>query len=168
MGRALSILRKARTTRCSKKDGKLLREAFLGNAAPGGQPESGLLVSQELKTPGKSSENKDVLLVRVEDIECLNFRFPTESLTKDESLLLLFILTCENPDCADLVCDHGRYKAVRKDCRKVLDESDMFMMSIEFPTPLNSPRRKCFGKSEIYTKIFTRKSSLKTLETISR
>ena len=33
-----------------KKDGKLLREAFLGSHVPGGQIESGLLVSRELET----------------------------------------------------------------------------------------------------------------------
>ena len=84
------FLQKARTTRRPQKDGKLLREAFLGNVAPGGRPEGGHLVSRELKTPQEIPRgNKDVLLVRAGDIECLNFRFPTVSLTKDESLLHL-------------------------------------------------------------------------------
>ena len=107
---------KTRTTRCSQKDGKLLRGAFLENVAPGGQPESGLLVSQELKTPQKiPREGQEVLLVRAGDIECMDFRFSTRSLTKDESPPHLFILTCETPDCEDLICNHGCYKAVSKD-----------------------------------------------------
>ena len=123
-----------------------------------------MLPSQELETPQKIPlGNKEVILVRDGDIECLNLRFYTESLTNHESLLHLFILTCETLGCEDLVCGHGCYKAVNKDCRKVLEESDMFMMFIEFPVPLNSICKKCFGKSEMPTKISTRKSSLKNI-----
>ena len=39
----------------------------------------------------------------------------------------------------------------------------MFMMFIEFPTPLNSICKKCFGKSEMPAKIFTSKPSLKNI-----
>ena len=121
----------------------------MANVAPVGQPESGLLASQELKTPQEIPRgDKEVLLVRADDIECLNFRFPTGSLAKDESLIRLFILTCETLGCEDLVFAHGCYKAVNKDCHKVLDESDMFMMFVEFPTPLNLLRKKCFGKAK--------------------
>ena len=135
---------KARTARCSQKDGKLFREAFLENVAPVGQLESGLLLSRELKTPQEiTRKDKEVLLVRADDTECLNFRFTAESLTKDWSLLRLFILTCETPDFEDLICNRGCYKAVSRDCHKVLDESDMLLMFIGFPTPLNFLCKKC-------------------------
>ena len=61
-----------------------------------------------MKTPQEiPRKDKEVLLLRADDIECLNFRFSAESLTKGESLLHLFILTCETLGCEDLVCDHG-------------------------------------------------------------
>ena len=121
----------------------------MGNVAPGGQLESGLLASQELETPRKiPRKDKEVLLARADDIECLNFRFSTESLTGGESLLRLFILTCETLDCDDLACNHGCYKAASEDCHKVLEEPDMFLMFVEFPTPLNFLCGECFGKSE--------------------
>ena len=92
LGRALSILQKREQLDVLKKDGELLREAFLENVAPGVQPESGMLVIQELKTPQQiPREDKEVLLVISDDIECLNLRFPTGSLTKDGSVLRLFM-----------------------------------------------------------------------------
>ena len=58
MERALSILQKRERSDVLKKDVKLTREAFLGNVFPVGQPEGGLLVSQELKTPSEKSAEK--------------------------------------------------------------------------------------------------------------
>ena len=50
-------------------------------------------------------------------------------------------------------------KAVDEDRHKILDESDAFMLHIEFLTALNFVCEKCIGESEISSKIFTRKSS---------
>ena len=115
-----------------KKDGKLIREAFLESNVPGGQSGNGLLVSQESKTHQENPrKTEEIILVRTEDVECLNFRFSSSSLTEGGNLLHLFILTCQGPECEDLVCNHGCYKAVNKDCHKVLGESEMFMLHIE-------------------------------------
>ena len=132
-----------------KKDGNLLREAFLGSDVPGGQIENGPPVSQESQNPQKNPQkSKEIILVRADDVEWLNCRFPTASLTEGESLLRLFLLTCQGPECEDLVCNHGRYKEVGKDCHKVLGETEMFTLRIEFPTPLNFLREKCFEKKK--------------------
>ena len=128
-----------------KKDGGLLLGAFSGSNLPGGKNGNGLLVIQESKSlPGKPLKTKEIILVRADGIECLNFRFPTSSLTDGGNLLHLFILTCQGPECEDLICNHGCYRAVSKDCRKILDETEMFTLHIEFPAPLNFVCVECF------------------------
>ena len=59
----------------------------------------------------------------------------TSSLTDGESLLHLFKLECQDSECNGLNCNHGCYRAVNKECHIELDESDMYMLHIEFPTP---------------------------------
>ena len=109
MDRDPSILRKREHLDVLKKDGKLLRGAFLWNLAPGGQIESGLLVSQELEPLRKinGKKKKEIILVRSDDTERLNLRFPTESLTKDESLLNLFYLPvrAQNAKISSVIMD---------------------------------------------------------------
>ena len=123
---------------------------------PGGQNGNGLLVIQESKSlPKKPLKTKESILVRADDTDCLNFRFPTSSLTDGGNFLRLFILTFQGPECEDLICNHGRYKAVSKDCHKILGETEMSMLHIEFPTQLNFVRKKCFGGSGISSKIST-------------
>ena len=90
-----------------------------------------------------------------EDIECSKLCLPAASLTDGESLLHLLKLVCQDPECGGLNCNHGCYKEVNKDCHKILDESDMFMLHIEFSTPLNFVCEKCIGKVK-----FLRKYSL--------
>ena len=107
------------------------------NAIPGDQNENGLLVSQEsMAHVGKDRKQNDIILIRSEDIECRNFRYSAASLTEEESLLRLFKIVCQGPECDGLNCNHGCYKAVNKDCHQLLDESDMFMLHIEFLTPI--------------------------------
>ena len=66
-----------------KWGGELLREAFVEVLEPGGQMDLVLPISQEIILPeAKRKKKKEILLVRSEEIECLNFRFTTESLTK--------------------------------------------------------------------------------------
>ena len=112
---------------------------------------------------GKPRSQNEILLTWSVEIECLGFRFPTASLTEGESLLHLFKLECQGPKCADLDYKRGCFKAANQACRKILDESDMLMLHIENPTPINFPREKCIGASEISSKIFTSRSSTKTI-----
>ena len=86
-------LTKTGTNGCSKNGRELLREALLEVLdEPGGQNESILPISQEIILPAaKPRKKKEIILVIEEEIECLNFRITTESLTNAESLLhLLF------------------------------------------------------------------------------
>ena len=76
-----------------------------------------------------------MLLIRREDVECLNFRFATSSLTEGESLLHLFKLEFPDPRCEGLDCNNGCYKAANQSCHAELDNSDMFMLNIGFPIP---------------------------------
>ena len=129
-----------------RRGGGLLREHFEETLEPGGQVEIGLPISQELVLPQSQLEkDKGIPLVRAGEIDCLNFRFATESLTKGESILHLFILTCDTMGCEELVCNNGIYKAVNPKCRKVLDGNDMFTMPIGFHAPINSICDKCLG-----------------------
>ena len=98
-----------------------------------------------------------------EDAECLNFRFPTPSLTENESRLHLFKLECQDPQCEGLECNHGGYKAANEGCHTELDNSDMYMLNIEFPTPINFVCKECVDVSGISSKLPTRKSSSKTI-----
>ena len=145
---------KTRTARCSQKDGKLLREAFLGNLVPVGQIESGLLVSEESNPLRKSTERKRNHSSKrwwywVSKIAFLHGK-SNERRKSFKSLLL----TCQGPECEDLFCNHGCYKAANKDCHKVLGESEMFTLLIDFPTPLNFLREKCFwGKWNFFESI---------------
>ena len=134
----------------------ILRGAFLENAIPGGQNENGLIVRQESNSPvGKPRRQNEIILMRSGDIECRNFCFATASLTEGESHIHLFKLVCRDPECDGLKCNHGCYKAVDKDCQKILDESDMFILHIVFPTPLIFPS----GNVSVKVK-FLRKYSL--------
>ena len=85
----------------------------------------------------------------------------TGNLTKDESLLRLFLLTRDRGNCEELVCNHGTYRETTPECHKSLDETDMFMTEIDFTTPLNFLCLKCLDKSNIGSEIFFRKSPLK-------
>ena len=144
-GRALSFSKEREQLDVLKKGRTTLREAFLEKTVPGGQNESVLLVSQESRILQEKPRENEITLLRSDDIECLNFCCTAESLAGGESLLHLFKLTCQGPQCEGLNCNHGRYKEVRKDCHKLLDESYMFMLHIEFPTPLNFVCKKCIG-----------------------
>ena len=77
----------------------ILRGAFLGETLPGGQNESGLLLSQEYRIPpvGIRETKKEITLIRPDDIECLNSCFTTASLAEGASLLHLFKLTSQGP-----------------------------------------------------------------------
>ena len=106
---------------------------------------------------------KEIPPIRREDIECLNYRFSTASLTEGESRLHLFKLEYQDPQCEGLDCNHGCYKAVIPSCRNELDNSDMFMLNVEFTTPVNFVCKKCVDASGISSKLFVRKSSAKTI-----
>ena len=149
-----------------KGGGGLLREAFVEVLDdPDGQIESVLPLSREKILPQPNPQKKkETLLARADEIECLNFRFATESLTNGESLLCLFLLTCDRGDCEELICNRGCYKAVSPNCRKVLDGGEMFMLQIDLLKPLNLPCAKCFDKSNMGSKVYYRKSSLKHSE----
>ena len=75
-----------------KRDRKLISGSFEETLAdPDGQLTSVLPTSQEvIPTEKKPRENKEISLVTAEDLECLNFRFTTDNLTEEESLLNLF------------------------------------------------------------------------------
>ena len=163
MDRALDLLKIREQTDGLQRSGTLLRESFVGSLKePDGQIEPDLTISQEIILPvKKEKKNKAVGLVRAEDIECLNFRFTTDSLTEEESLLHMFLLTCGREGCEELVCDRGTFRAANPSCRKNLDESDMFMHFIDFLTPVNSPRLKCLEKGTMGAKLFRVKSSVK-------
>ena len=95
-------------------------------------------MSQESVPIKESSCSKhEILLTRAEEIAGRNFRFNPISLTEEETLLHVFQLVCGDPSCEEPDCGRGVYKAVSKDCHKDLDESDMCMLFIEFPNPVN-------------------------------
>ena len=99
---ALSILQKREPLDVLTKDGKLIRDDFMGSNVPGGKIGNGLLVIQESKTPQENSrKTKGIILVRADDVECLNLRCSTASLTDGENLPHLFIITCQGPECDD-------------------------------------------------------------------
>ena len=91
------------------------------------------------------------------------FSFSTASLKEDESLLHLRKLEWQDTQCEGLECNHGRYKAVSESCHTELDNSDMYMLNIEFPTPINFVCKECVDVSGISSKLPTRKSSTKTI-----
>ena len=91
------------------------------------------------------------------------FSFSTASLKEDESLLHLRKLEWQDTQCEGLECNHGRYKAVSESCHTELDNSDMCMLNIEFPAPINFVCKKCVDVSGISSKLPTRKSSSKTI-----
>ena len=129
---------------------------------PGGQIDSALPTSLEvIPTEKKPRKNKEISLVTAEDLECLTFRFTTDNLTEEESLLHLFLLTCDRGNCDELICNHGTYKATNPKCHKILDETEMFTRYIDFMAPLNFLCLKCLEKSNIGSELFFRKSSLK-------
>ena len=94
-------------------------------------------------------------------IGCLNYRFTAASLTEGESLLHLFKLECRGKECEGLDSEHGCYTAVNENCRIELDNSDMFMLNIEFHSPVNFVCKKCVETSGISANLFARKSSTK-------
>ena len=97
--------------------------------------EPDLAISQEVILPEKKEkEKKEVYLSRTGDLECLNFLFTTDSLTAGKSLLHLFLLTCGRGGCQETFRDHCTYRAVSPSCHKDLDETDMFMIFIDFLT----------------------------------
>ena len=115
-----------------------MREAFVEVLDPGRQMDFVLPISQEVILPRTNpKKEKAILLVRAEEIECLNFRFTTESLTSGEIVLRLFVLTRDAPNCEELICNRGSYRGVRPKCRKILYESDMFMLQIDIRAPLH-------------------------------
>ena len=68
-----------------------------------------------------------------EEIEGRNFRFAPTSIT----ISRFFQLVCDGPSHEEPDCGRGAYEAVSKYCRKELDESDTFVLFIEFRTPVN-------------------------------
>ena len=84
------------------------RGSFVGSLKePDFQIEPDLAISQEVILPEKKEKkNKEVSLVRADDIKCLNFRFTTDSLTEEESILHMFLLTFGREGCGELICDH--------------------------------------------------------------
>ena len=76
----------------------------------------------------------------------MNFRFVTDILTEEESLLHMFLVTRDREECEELICDHATYRAVKPSRRKIPDEADMFTHYIDFLTPINSLRLKCLEK----------------------
>ena len=101
--------------------------------------------------------------MRCEDIGCLNYRFTTASLPDVESLLHLFKLEYRGPEFEGSDCERGRYKAVSENPHVELDNSDVSMLNIEFPTPINFFCKKCVDTSGIPSKLLTRKLSTKTI-----
>ena len=71
-------------------------------------------------------------------------------------------LECQDKNSEGLYCKHGCFKAVNPGCHIELDNSEMFMPQIEFPTPTNFVCRKCVEASDIPSEIFLRKSSSET------
>ena len=106
---------------------------------------------------------KEILLIRCGDIECLNYRFPTSSLTEEDSLLHLPKIERRDKNCECPYCKRGCFEAVIPDCHTELDNSEMFMPQLEFPTPSNSGCRKCVDASDISPNIFLRMSSTETI-----
>ena len=70
-------------------------------------------------------------------IGSLNYRFPKASLTEDDPIIHLFKLECQDKEFEGLDCDRGFQKAANESCQTELDNSDMFMLNIEFPNPTN-------------------------------
>ena len=133
---ALEMLKIREQSDVLKRNGEALRGSFVESPrVPGGQMEQNLAISQEVILPEKKEkEKKEAFLSRAEDLECLNFRFATDSLTEDKSLLRLFLLTCGREGCHETFRDRGTYRAVSPSCHKDLDETDMFiLLSISWP-----------------------------------
>ena len=103
--------------------------------------------------PDKGRCGKAILLIRCGDIECLDFRFFTAGIAENESLLHMFKLECQGPQCEGLDCNRGCYKEVNQSCHAELDNSDMFMLDIEFPAPGNFVCKKCVDASDISSKL---------------
>ena len=87
----LSVLQKRGQLDVLKRDEKLLRESSEETLEdPDGQIESVLPTSLEvIHTEKKPRKNKEISLVTADDLECLNFRFATDNLIEEESLLHL-------------------------------------------------------------------------------
>ena len=81
--------------------------------------------------PKKTRCAKEILLFRSLEIECLNYRSPTSGITEGESLLHTSKLECHYDDCEGLDCNHGRFKAVSDERRKILDGSEMFLPQLD-------------------------------------
>ena len=88
---ALVVLRKREQLDVLKRGEKLIRGSFGETLEdPDGQIESVLPASQEvIHTEKKPRKNKEISLVTADDLECLNFRFATDNLIEEESLLHL-------------------------------------------------------------------------------
>ena len=124
-----------------------------------GQLESGQLESHVLShPPERLGGGKEIRLIMCEDIGCFNFRFSTASLTEGESLLHLFKLECQDPQCEGLDCNRGCYKSVIESCHIEVGNSDMCMLNIEFRNPVNFVCKKCVDVRGISLKLPRRKS----------
>ena len=106
---------------------------------------------------------KGGLLFRSCDVACLNYRFPTSSLTDGESLLHASKLECQDIDGEWLDFDHGWPRAVNPDCHIGIDNSSILLPQLEFCAPVNFACKKCVDISEIPGKVPIRKSPIETI-----
>ena len=116
-----------------------LREPFGEVVVPNGKLESGQLEIQVIgPRPEKTRCGKDILLIRRNAIGWVNYRLSTASLAEGgKSLLHLIKLECHGPQCERLECNRGCCESASPSCRKELDNSDMFMLNVELPAPIN-------------------------------
>ena len=103
------------------------------------------------------------LLFRSCEAECLNYHFPTSSLTEDESLLHTSKLERRDIDGEGLDCGHGWPRAVNPDCHIGIDNSAMLLPQLEVCAPVNFVCKKCVDISEIDGKVPIRKSPIDTI-----
>ena len=70
-------------------------------------------------------------------------------------------LECQGDGSNDPVCNRWVFKAVNKNRRKVLDETEMFLPSLDFFCPVNFLCGAGIGSSDIKNRLDIRKSSYK-------
>ena len=87
------------------------------------------------------------------EIVCLNYRFPTSSLTKDESILRIAKLERQVSDIEGLDCNRGCFKAVNPDFHIELDNSDMFLPKLERRNPINFVCKNVLVLAKFLTRI---------------
>lgn len=109
------------------------------------------------------NKSKEITLLRVTEIECLNYRCPTFGPAGGLSILHLSKLGWQDGNCLGPLCNHGVYKAVSETRHNGIEEVDALLPTLDFLHPVNFIFRECLKSSRIMDKISIRNSSVRTL-----